>query len=149
MYVSARRRGRKLSQSWNKLFMPIAQDARKKPVSIKVHVSTGEGVEITWTDTHTSRYDFPYLRDHCPCALCNDEREKKAKGAASSGSALLPMYKPRVTAKSANAVGNYALQIQFSDSHATGIFSFEHLREICPCEACERDFRSAAKESTA
>jgi DUF971 family protein len=129
--------------------MPIAQDTRKKPVSIKVHVSTGEGVEITWSDQHASRYDFPYLRDHCPCALCNDEREKKSKGGASSSSPLLPMYKPRVTAKSANAVGNYALQIQFSDSHATGIFSFEHLREICPCEDCAREFRSAAKETTA
>ena len=96
---------------------------------------------------HTSRYDFPYLRDHCPCALCNDEREKKSK--AGPRAPLLPMYKPRVTAKSANAVGNYALQIQFSDSHATGIFSFEHLREICPCEACARDFRSAAAETTA
>jgi len=129
--------------------MPIAQDARKKPLSIKVHVSTGEGVEITWSDQHASRYDFPYLRDHCPCALCNDEREKKSKGGATSSSALLPMYKPRVTAKSANAVGNYALQIQFSDSHATGIFSFEHLREICPCEDCAREFRSTPKETTA
>ncbi len=129
--------------------MPIPQDARKKPASIKVHVSTGEGVEITWSDQHTSRYDFPYLRDHCPCALCNDEREKKAKGATGASSPLLPMYKPRITAKSANAVGNYALQIQFSDSHATGIFSFEHLREICPCEACARDFRATPKETTA
>jgi len=129
--------------------MPIAQDARKKPLNIKVHVSTGEGVEITWSDQHTSRYEFPYLRDHCPCALCNDEREKKSQGGASSASPLLPMYKPRVTAKSAHAVGNYALQIQFSDSHATGIFSFEHLREICPCEDCGREFRSATKETTA
>jgi DUF971 family protein len=127
--------------------MPIQQDVRKKPISIKVHVSTGEGVEITWADMHTSRYDFPYLRDHCPCALCNDEREKKSKTAPAS--AVLPMYKPRVTANSANAVGNYTIQIQFSDSHATGIFSFEHLREICPCEACAREFRSAAKEKTA
>jgi DUF971 family protein len=127
--------------------MPIPQDIRKKPISIKVHVSTGQGVEINWADTHTSRYDFPYLRDHCPCALCNDEREKKSKAGAAS--AVLPMYKPRVTAKSANAVGNYAIQIQFSDSHATGIFSFEYLREICPCEACAGEFRSANKEKTA
>ena len=127
--------------------MPIQQDVRKKPISIKVHVSTGEGVEIAWADMHTSRYDFPYLRDHCPCALCNDEREKKSKAGAAS--AVLPMYKPRVTAKSANAVGNYAIQIQFSDSHATGIFSFEHLREICPCEACAREFRSANGGKTA
>jgi DUF971 family protein len=129
--------------------MPIPQDTRKKPVTIKVHVSTGEGVEITWADTHTSRYDFHYLRDRCPCALCNDEREKKTKTGATPGAALLPMYKPKVTAKSANAVGNYAIQIQFSDSHATGIFSFEHLREICPCEACIREFAPAASEKTA
>src|ERR1700679_4380453 len=115
--------------------MPIAQDARKKPLRIKGHVSTGEGVEITWSNQHASRYDFPYLRDHCPCALCNDEREKKARigtspSGASAPSAVLPMFKPRVTAKSAIAVGNYAIQIEFSDSHATGIYSFEHLREI-------------------
>jgi DUF971 family protein len=53
------------------------------------------------------------------------------------------MYKPRVTAKSAAAMGNYAVQITFSDGHATGIYSFEHLREICPCDACGRDFRDA------
>ena len=126
--------------------MPIPQDSRKKPTDVKVRVSTGEGVEITWSDGHVSRYDFPYLRDHCPCALCNDEREKKARigekvGGAGSG-AVLPMFKPRVTAKGATAVGNYAIQIEFSDSHATGIFSFEHLREICPCPDCAREFRS-------
>ncbi|MGA8038242.1 MAG: DUF971 domain-containing protein [Candidatus Acidiferrales bacterium] len=128
--------------------MPIALDQRKKPTSVKVKVSTGEGVEITWSDQHTSQYSFPYLRDHCPCAMCNDEREKKAQGGQAA--AVLPMYKPRVTANSASSVGNYAIQIQFSDSHATGIYSFEHLREICPCDDCGRDFRSApAKESRA
>jgi DUF971 family protein len=130
--------------------MPIPMDSRKKPMDVKVRVSTGEGVEVTWSDGHASRYNFPYLRDHCPCALCNDEREKKARvgtspGAGNAPSAVLPMFKPRVTAKSATAVGNYAIQIEFSDSHATGIYSFEHLREICPCEACEQEFRSAPK----
>ena len=57
--------------------MPIPIDTRKKPVDVKVYVSTGEGVAITWSDGHTSRYDFPYLRDNCPCATCNDERCKK------------------------------------------------------------------------
>jgi DUF971 family protein len=131
--------------------MPIAQDSRKKPTDVKVRVSTGQGVEITWSDGHASRYDFPYLRERCPCALCNDEREKKARiGTSPSGAsapiAVLPMFKPRVKAKSATAVGNYAIQIEFSDSHATGIYSFEHLREICPCEACVREFGPAPKE---
>ncbi|HKS67194.1 MAG TPA: DUF971 domain-containing protein [Candidatus Acidoferrales bacterium] len=127
--------------------MPIPLDVRKRPISVKVHVSTGEGVDITWSDGHTSHYDFPYLRDHCPCALCNDERQKKEKFGASTGSApsstaVLPMFKPRAKAKSATAVGNYAIQIEFTDGHSTGIFSFDHLRQICPCDACAREFRS-------
>ncbi len=128
--------------------MPLPIDARKKPTDVKVYVTTGEGVAVTWSDGHASRYTFPYLRDHCPCATCNDEREKKAHeppGAANP----LPMFKPRVTAKSATSVGNYAIQIQFSDGHATGIYSFGVLREMCPCEACATEFRSAAKETTA
>jgi DUF971 family protein len=119
--------------------MPIPFDTRKKPMGVKVHVSTGEGVDVTWSDGHTSHYDFPYLRDLCPCALCNDEREKKSRMGATTA---LPMFKPKVTARGAKAVGNYAVQIEFSDGHSTGIYSFEHLREICPCEACGREFRS-------
>jgi len=122
-------------------------------MDVKVRVSTGEGVEITWSDGHVSHYTFPYLRDLCPCALCKDEREKKENATVTSGgpapNPLLPMFKPRVTAKKAMAVGNYAIQIEFSDAHATGIYSFEYLREICPCEACARDFRAPAAEATA
>src|SRR5258708_39479417 len=57
--------------------MPIPIDERRKPASVKVHVSSGAGVEITWSDGHASHYDFAYLREKCPCAMCNDEREKK------------------------------------------------------------------------
>ena len=100
--------------------MPLPIDTRKKPIDVKVHVSTGEGVTITWSDGHTSRYSFPYLRDSCPCATCNDERIKKAADPSGSKAAeVLPMYKPRVTAKGAKAVGNYAISIDFSDAHAT------------------------------
>jgi DUF971 family protein len=128
--------------------MPLPIDARKKPTDLKVHVTTGEGVGVTWSDGHASRYTFPYLRDNCPCATCNDEREKKAHEPAGAANPL-PMYKPRVTAKSASSVGNYAIQIQFSDGHATGIYSFAALREMCPCESCAREFRAAAKETSA
>ena len=129
--------------------MPIPIDVRKKPMDVKVHVTSGEGVQITWSDGHTSKYPFHYLRDLCPCALCNDEREKNSRMGSKTGTSVLPMFKPRVTAKSANAVGNYAIQILFSDGHTTGIYSFEHLREICPCEQCGKDFRTAAKQSSA
>ena len=124
-------------------------DTRKKPISVKVHVTTGEGVDITWSDGHASRYAFVYLREHCPCAVCNDERVRKEGLAEASRGPALPMFKPRVTAKSAKTVGNYAIHIEFSDGHSTGIYSFDHLREICPCEACGREFRAAAKETAA
>ena len=131
--------------------MPIPLDSRKKPTSLKVHLSTGEGVDIRWADGHESHYGFPYLRDHCPCAVCNDEREKNEQLALKSGGAtvspVLPMYKPRVTAKKATAVGSYAIQIEFSDGHTTGIYSFEHLREVCPCDECARAFRGAAVDA--
>ena len=132
--------------------MPIPIDVRKKPMDVKVRVTTGEGVEIAWSDGHVSRYPFDYLRDLCPCALCNDEREKNARLKASGGgggAAVLPMFKPKVKAKGANAVGNYAIQIQFSDSHATGIYSFAALREMCPCDACAAEFRPEVKQTSA
>jgi DUF971 family protein len=115
--------------------MATATELRRKPTSVKVHVSTGEGVAITWADGHSSKYDFPYLRDECPCAVCNDERAKKEQE-KSKGMPVLPMFKERVKARAAKPVGNYAVQIDFSDGHATGIFSFEYLRSICPCKEC-------------
>jgi DUF971 family protein len=125
--------------------MPTPIDPRKKPSAVKIHVSTGAGVDISWADGHSSHYDFPYLRDECPCATCNDERAKKAAfataGPASAAAAVLPMYKPKATAKAANAVGNYAIQITFSDGHSTGIYSYDHLRTICPCPTCAQSFR--------
>ena len=43
-------------------------------------------------------------------------------------------------------VGNYGISISWSDSHATGIYRFEFLRDICPCEACSGE-RAQAVES--
>jgi DUF971 family protein len=126
--------------------MPIPIDPRTKPSDVKVHVTSGAGVDITWSDSHTSHYDFPYLREHCPCATCNDEREKK-RAFASSGAAsaaALPMFKAKARAQKATAVGNYAIQITFSDGHSTGIYSYEHLRSICPCADCASAFRATA-----
>jgi len=128
--------------------MPTPPDPRKKPTSVKVHVSSGSGIDITWADGHSSHFEFSYLRDECPCATCNDERGKKeafkslAPGMAPS--AVLPMFKPKPRAQSATQVGNYAIQIGFTDGHSTGIYSYDYLREICPCEECRKAFRTAS-----
>lgn len=122
--------------------MPIPLDPRRKPASVKVHVSTGAGVDITWSDGHASHYDFGYLRDQCPCAMCGDERQKKKDLARPAGPAVLPLYKPKPKAQAASPVGNYAIQISYSDGHSSGIYSFDYLRTICPCAACGLEFRA-------
>jgi len=53
------------------------------------------------------------------------------------------MFKPKPKARAAHPVGNYAIQIEFTDGHNTGIYSYDYLRTICPCEACAREFRAA------
>ena len=139
--------------------MPIPLDTRRKPASVKVHVSSGAGVDITWSDGHSSHYDFTYLREECPCAMCNDERAKREAGkeaderlkkehptsstAPALSSPLLPMFKPKLRAAAAQPMGNYALQIDFNDGHKAGIFSFDYLRTICPCPDCAREFRGS------
>ena len=122
--------------------MPLPLDIRKKPIDVKVYVSTGVGVDVTWSDGHISHYDFSYLRENCPCATCKEEREThdKVEAKTSGGSAVLPMFKAKLSARGASAVGGYAIQIEFTDGHSTGIFSFDHLRQICPCGACIREF---------
>jgi DUF971 family protein len=130
--------------------MPMASDNRRKPADVRVYVSTGAGVDIDWADGHRSHYEFNFLREACPCATCNDERRKKAEaeekmsaGMAAGGPAVLPMFKPKPKARAAKAIGHYALQMDFTDGHSTGIYSFDYLREICPCDACKAE-RAAA-----
>ena len=69
--------------------MPEPLDPRNKPTDVKVHVTSGSGVDVVWGDGHSSHYEFAFLRDECPCATCNDRRQKeasmKAPGAAAGG----------------------------------------------------------------
>lgn len=125
--------------------MPSLPDNRKKPSNVKIHVSTGKGVDITWADGHASHYDFVYLREECPCATCNDERAKKADApfpAMPAAASPLQMFKPKPGARTAQAVGHYAIKIDFTDGHSTGIYSYDYLRTICPCAECARAFRA-------
>ena len=53
--------------------------AATDPKSVKVNLTTGTGVDIEWNDGHVSHYNFAYLRDACPCAMCEDERGKSGR----------------------------------------------------------------------
>ncbi len=85
-----------------------------------------ESVEIVWKDGHTSVYPNRYLRDHCPCASCH---ERPAHSLPVVGSAEL--YPEQI-----GVVGRYAINVQWSDRHNSGIYSYATLRQLCPCESC-------------
>jgi DUF971 family protein len=110
--------------------------------SVKVNISTGTGVDIEWKDGHVSHYSFVYLRDACPCAMCNDERDKSGRKPGESpklAPGALPMFKPAAKPLSAEGVGKYAMKFAWNDSHDTGIYSWQYLREVCPCEKCQAE----------
>jgi DUF971 family protein len=105
-----------------------------------IHLTAGTGMEIDWKDGHRSVYTFRFLRDACPCALCEDERTKARRLPGEEpklAPAALPMFKPAVKALAAEAVGKYALKFSWNDKHDLGIYSWFYLREVCPCAACE------------
>lgn len=111
-----------------------------------VDISKSSGVDIEWKDGHKSHYDLQYLRDHCPCAMCTN-KETHAPAAGPKPSAVLPMYKARTKLNDVESVGHYALRFFWNDGHSTGLYSYDHLRSICPCEECKKaEVRSQKSE---
>jgi DUF971 family protein len=110
------------------------------PKSVKVNLTAGTGLDIEWKDGHQSHYSFPFLRDACPCALCDEARSKAHQQPGEPpklAAGALPMFKPAVKAVSADGVGKYAIKFHFNDDHELGIYSWQFLRDWCPCEECK------------
>jgi len=78
---------------------------------------------ITWADGGKSCYDVRELRLACGCAHCVDEWT----GAERLDPASIPADVHPVKLET---VGRYAIQIEWSDGHASGIYPFARLREL-------------------
>ena len=80
-------------------------------------------IGIVWQDGHESFLSGHALRCACPCAGCVDEV---------TGKKMLDDERvPRdVEVKEIHAVGNYGVSFVWSDGHSTGIYTFDHLREL-------------------
>ena len=123
--------------------------ATTDPKSVKVNLTTGTGVDIVWGDGHASHYDFVYLRDACPCAMCEDERGKDGRRhgePAKPAPGALPMFKAAARPVSAEGVGKYAIKFKWNDDHDLGIYSWRFLRDVCPCEECRAAARLGTEE---
>jgi len=116
------------------------QAARYDPKSVQVNVTSGTGMQILWNDGHESSYTFTWLRDACPCAMCDEERTGSGRviGAAPKPEpGTLPMYRPPVRPNEVTPVGKYAISFKWNDGHQHGIYSWEFLRDHCPCAECK------------
>ena len=104
-----------------------------------IAISKSKGIKIDWKDGHHSEYGTTYLRDKCPCASCTGAhgtppREPEADKPLANNP--FQMFKPALKMLSVEEVGSYAIRINWSDGHSSGIYSYDHFRNICPCEAC-------------
>lgn len=88
-------------------------------------------VDITWLDGHRSSYAFEFLRWQCPCAICRGEGGMP--GVLEGLDALTP---EQIDLVDLGPVGNYAMTLAWRDGHATGIYTWEYLRRLCPCTEC-------------
>jgi DUF971 family protein len=78
---------------------------------------------VRWDDGKESRFEAKWLRGRCPCAECVEEWSGKRV----VGEAQIPEdVKPR----GMHQVGRYAMQIEWSDTHNTGIYSWDYLLKL-------------------
>lgn len=102
---------------------------REIPIPTRIH-RDDRWIEITWDENHVGKYPARELRIHCHCASCREEMS----GQPLLDAATVPEDVRPVTIQ---LVGSYAIRIDWSDGHSTGIYTYEYLRELCPCEKCK------------
>lgn len=96
---------------------------------VRLDLKRDEKLEIDWADGSHSVYSIGVLRSQCPCAQCKIVRQDKS--VKKPLLQILPgNYTSALAVVSASLVGNYALQIEWSDKHGSGIYSFQYLREL-------------------
>ncbi|MBF0462102.1 MAG: DUF971 domain-containing protein [Magnetococcales bacterium] len=78
-------------------------------------------VQITWDTGEVFLYPMEYLRVKCPCAECCGHTPEQAK---------LVDGKELVTIQAIVPVGHYAVKLQFSDAHDSGVFSWSTLFDL-------------------
>lgn len=80
---------------------------------------------INWEDNTTSTYSFAGLRAVCPCVECQGGHANM--GNPADKELLATAVDPDLTLNSIEPVGSYAIQLNWSDGHNTGIYTWTYL----------------------
>jgi ATP-binding protein involved in chromosome partitioning len=104
--------------------------AIENPIPIELKQFSPTQLGIVWDDGHHSLIPVRKLRLACRCANCVDEwtREKLLKE-ETVPSDIKPI---RI-----ESVGRYALRVDWTDGHSSGIYPFDALRSLCECPKCK------------
>ena len=90
------------------------------PTEITLHQASRR-LDVAFSDGHHYQFPIEYLRVYSPSA------EVRGHG---PGQETLQTGKRLVGITEIIPVGNYAIQIRFSDGHDTGIFSWDYLKDL-------------------
>lgn len=102
----------------------------------RVQMDRYAALTMTWADGTHAVFPVAYLRSQCPCATCREFRETPPDPlrVLQSDADVVP---DDVHVESMQPVGHYALQLQFSDGHGSGIYSYQYLSELEPPTTAE------------
>ena len=90
-------------------------------------------LQIEWGDGLHSALPLALLRAKCPCAMCREVREAPPdpfRVLSASEAAAVPDL------EDIEPVGRYGIRPVWKDGHSTGIFTYQYLRQLCPCSEC-------------
>ena len=88
----------------------------------------GDGLAVDWADGVKTIVAWRTLRKNCPCATCNEERQKPADPFKLLGDREVTAGAPQPAKMAAR--GQYAYQITWTDGHDTGIYTLELIRYL-------------------
>ena len=106
-----------------------------RPANITADRATST-LTILWNDHHKSAYSFALMRAACPCAECRGGHAKMSSSPDPNVFDTQPENSPASRLKNIEAVGTYAITIEWEDGHHFGIYNWNYLRQLCPCPIC-------------
>ncbi len=90
-----------------------------RPTEIRADRENGRLV-VLWDDGKKLQYPLDDLRNACPCAACRGHAPGEVPPPNVRGVGLIEI----------SEVGSYAIRINWSDDHSTGLYTWAYLREI-------------------
>jgi DUF971 family protein len=94
------------------------------PVPTKIEPYSPTELYMQWAGEISYSVPYTEVRYFCPCAGCVDEHTGKRLIKRES-------VKADVRPTGVQPVGRYALQFNWNDGHATGIYHYDRLFELC------------------